>query len=99
MGRVSYDAFAIWFFCTYKCSEYVHYYDVSAMICFRVVFSVPDWYVYFPVPDRYLYYKKESAYDGGLNLGFLYLVITGILGRVSYDAFAIWFFCTQCVRT
>ena len=31
---------------------YVHNYDVSAMVCFRVVFSVPDWYVYFPVPDR-----------------------------------------------
>ena len=74
--------------------EYVHKNDVSAMMCFRIVFSVPDWYVYFPVPDRYLYYKTESVYDGGLNLGFLYSVITGILGRVSYDVFAIWFFCT-----
>ena len=31
-------------------------------------------------------------------LGFLYLVVTGILGRVSYDAFAICFIGTCQVR-
>ena len=33
-------------------SEYVHNCDVSAMMCFRIAFSVPDWHIYFPVPDR-----------------------------------------------
>ena len=55
------------------------------MTCFKIGCSVPGWYVYFSVPDRYWYYKDESVNDGGLNLGFLYEVVSGILGRVSYD--------------
>ena len=69
LGRVSYDVFAI---CFSVPREYVHNYAVSAMTCFKIGCSVPEWYVYFSVPDKYLYYKKGSVNDGGLNLGFLY---------------------------
>ena len=59
---LSYDVFAI---CFSVPSEYVHNYDVSAMMCFKIGCSVPGRYVYFSVPDRYLYYKKGSVNDGG----------------------------------
>ena len=65
----------LWQFCFSVPSEYVHNYDVSSMTRFKnLVFCT--WLVrIFSVPDRYLYYKEVSVYKGGLNLGFLYLVI------------------------